>query len=140
MHVKNLLVLFIDRYLFYSITESSQSLAEAMNEFDPDEIFMNNFGRRIKRKGTTVDIDPLTTRCALLSNCICKKNSDCGDEQTCTTIPGYNYNVCKTRNELPELTGMDKNKLPPPFGVVGFLLSNIFTSAKAAYANCTGRM
>lgn len=99
---------------------------------------MNNFGRRIKRVGTAVDTDPLTTRCALLGNCICSRNSDCGDTQICTTIPGYNYYVCKTRNELPELTTMDRSKLPPPFGVLGFLLSNIFSSAKRAYSNCTG--
>lgn len=108
-----------------------------MHKFDPNEIFMNNFGRRIKWKGTTVDTDPLTTRCALTGNCICSLDSDCGNTQTCTTIPGYNYNVCKTRNELPE-TKMDKSTLPPPFGLIGYLFTNIFTSATAAYANCSG--
>lgn len=107
-----------------------------MNKFDPDEIFMNNFGRRIKRIGTTVDIDPLTTRCALLSNCICAKDSDCGDNQTCDTIPGYNYNVCKTKNELPESVTLEKTKLPPSFGLLGFLITSVFKSARAAYANC----
>lgn len=111
-------------------------IAEAMNKFDPDEIFINNFGRRIKRQGTIVDIDPLTIHCAILGNCICSQNADCAESQTCTTIPGYNYNVCKTINEIPEVA-IDKKKLPPPFGVLGFLLSNIFTSAPQAYANCS---
>lgn len=112
------------------------SSAEAMNKFDPGEIFINNFGRRLKYQGTKVDIDPLTTRCALLGNCICSKNSDCGDTQICTTIPGYNYYVCKTINELPELT-VNKTKFPPPFGVLGYLLTDVFTLASAAYANCS---
>lgn len=108
-----------------------------MDKFDPYEIFINNFGRRIKRKGTTVDIDPLTTHCALLSNCICSQDSDCAANQICTTIPGYDYYVCKTRNELPEST-MDKSTLPPPFGLLGFILTNIFTATTAAFANCSG--
>lgn len=105
-----------------------------MNKFDPNEVFINNFGRRIKRKGTKVDIDPLTTRCALLDNCICSKNSDCGEHQMCTTLPGYSYRVCKTRNEVPEFT---TDKFPPTLGGLGFLLMNIPTIAKAAHANCT---
>lgn len=111
--------------------------AEAMNEFDPNEIFINNFGRRLKYKGTEVDTDPLTLHCALLGNCICSKDSDCGVTQTCTTIPGYNYYVCKTRNELTEKTTMNKNKLPPPFGVLRYLVTDVFTLASAAYANCS---
>lgn len=107
-----------------------------MNKFDPDEIFINNFGRRMKRTGSTVDIDPLTTHCALLGNCICSQNDDCGYTQTCTTISGYNYYVCKTRNELPELP-LDKNEFPPPFGVLGYLITDVFTLASAARANCS---
>lgn len=70
-----------------------------MNTFDPNEVFINNFGRRIKNTGKKVDIDPLTTHCALLDNCFCTKNGDCGKNQICTTIDNYNYRVCKTKNE-----------------------------------------
>lgn len=107
-----------------------------MNKFDPNEVFINNFGLRMKRKGTKVDIDPLTVRCALLDNCICSKDTDCGDGQTCTTLPGYNYHVCKTRNEAPEFT-MDKGTFPPALGVFGYFLNNIHTLAHAALANCS---
>lgn len=39
-----------------------------MTTYDPNEIYINNFGRRLKRKGTKVDINPMTTRFALLNN------------------------------------------------------------------------
>lgn len=107
-----------------------------MNKFDPNEIFINNFGRRIKRKGTKVDIDPLTVHCALLDNCICSKDTDCAIDQTCTTLPEYTYNVCKTRNELAEFT-VDRSAFPPAIGVLGYLLNNIHTLAGAVLANCT---
>ncbi len=107
-----------------------------MNKFDPNEIFINNFGRRIKRKGTKVDIDPLTVHCALLDNCICSKNTDCGNNQICTTLPGYTYRVCKTRNEVSEFT-VDRSAFPPAMGVIGFLLNSIHTLAKATLSNCS---
>lgn len=106
-----------------------------MNKFDPYETFINNFGRRIKRKGTRVDIDPLTTRCALLDNCICSKNCDCGEAQICTTLPGFNYRVCKTRNEVPEYN-VDKNAFPPRSGLLGYLFNGVSTLATAAHAQC----
>lgn len=107
-----------------------------MNKFDPNEIFINNFGRRLKRKGTKVDIDPLTVHCALLDNCICSKDTDCGNDQTCTTLPGYSYQVCKTRNEVPEFT-VDRSFFPPALGAFGFLLNNIHTLVGAVIANCS---
>lgn len=107
-----------------------------MNKFDPNEIFINNFGRRIKRKGTKVDFDPLTIHCALLDNCICSKDTDCGNDQICTTLPGYTYPVCKTKNEVPEFT-VDKSAFPPALGVLGFLLTNVHTLSNAALANCS---
>lgn len=106
-----------------------------MNEFDPYEIFMNSFGRRIKGTGTTVDSDPLTTRCALLDNCICSKNYDCGNLQICTTLPGFDYRVCKTRNEVPE-SQVDKGVSRPPFGVLRYLLNDVSTLATAVRAHC----
>lgn len=106
-----------------------------MNKFDPNEIFINNFGRRIKKNGTTVDTDPLIVRCALLDNCICSKNSDCGRTQICTTLPGYNYPVCKTMNELPLV--FSKASLPPPLGILSFLAVDVPTLALALLGNCT---
>lgn len=50
-----------------------------MNKFDPNEVFINNFGRRMKGTGSVIDEDPATKHCALLDNCICSKNKDCGD-------------------------------------------------------------
>lgn len=107
-----------------------------MNKFDPNETFINNFGRRIKRKGTTVDIDPLTVRCALLDNCICAKDTDCGIDQMCSTLPGYTYNVCRTRNEVAEFT-VDRSAFPPSLGVLGYLVNNVNTLAGAVLANCS---
>lgn len=107
-----------------------------MNKFDPNEIFINNFGRRMKNKGTKVDIDPLTVRCALLDNCICSNDSDCGNDQMCTTLPGYTYHVCKTRNEVPEFT-MDRSTFPPALGIFGYILNNIHTLANAALSECS---
>lgn len=107
-----------------------------MNKFDPNEIFINNFGRRMKRKSSKVDVDPLTIHCALLDNCICSKDSDCGNDQTCTTLPGYTYPVCKTKNEVPEFT-VDRSAFPPALGVLGFLLTNVNTLANAAVAKCS---
>lgn len=106
-----------------------------MNKFDPNEVFINNFGRRIKGTGTTVDTDPLAVRCALLDNCFCSNNSDCGRTQTCTTIPGYNYNVCKTMSEAPLV--FNRASLPPPLGIVSFLAADVPTLAVAVLGNCT---
>lgn len=107
-----------------------------MNKFDPNEVFINNFGRRMKQTGTAIDTDPLTTHCALLDNCICSKDNDCGDTQTCTTLPGYTYRVCKTNNEIPEQT-VDRNVFPPMLGVLDWLTTTVPTLAAAALANCT---
>lgn len=107
-----------------------------MNKFDPNEVFINNFGRRLKKKGTKVDIDPLVVRCALLDNCFCSKDSDCGATQTCTTLPGYNYRVCKTKNEVPSV--FNKGLLPPPLGILNFLAYNVPTlSTVLLGSNCS---
>ncbi|KAJ6637361.1 L-gulonolactone oxidase [Pseudolycoriella hygida] len=70
----------------------------AMTKFDPNGVFLNSFGRRLKRSGTVIDVDPLTTRCALLDNCLCSVNADCAKHQICTTISGFGYPVCQTKN------------------------------------------
>lgn len=107
-----------------------------MEKYDPNEVFINNFGRRIKRTGTKQDVDPLATkRCALLDICICSQDADCGARQICTTLPGYNYTVCKTRNEIPEVI-FDRSLLPPPLGVVSYLVSDVPTLVTAVLSKC----
>lgn len=107
-----------------------------MNKYDPNQVFINNFGHRMKGTGTTVDSDPFTKHCALLDNCICSKDIDCGVTQTCTTLPGYTYKVCKTNNEIPERT-IDRNKFPPILGILDWFSTTVPTLAAAALANCT---
>lgn len=107
-----------------------------MNKYDPNEVFINNFGRRIKGTGTKVDVDPLTTHCALLDNCICSKNSDCAITQKCSTLPGYKYRVCKTKNEIKEFN-FDRGILPPPLGVVNYLISEVPTLLTAVISKCS---
>ncbi|KAJ6638939.1 L-gulono-1,4-lactone dehydrogenase, partial [Pseudolycoriella hygida] len=35
---------------------------DVMNKYDPNGVFMNNFGRRLRRESTKIDVDPRTTR------------------------------------------------------------------------------
>lgn len=107
-----------------------------MNKFDPNEVFINNFGRRIKNSGTKVDFDPFLTRCALLDNCFCSKNGDCGDKQICTTIGDYNYNVCKTKNEVP-INLLPKFIMPNATGLFNFFTTQSGTLATALLSECT---
>lgn len=108
-----------------------------MKKSDPNEIFLNNFGRRILKRGTKIDTDPLTIRCALLDNCFCSKDSDCANNQICTSLPGYsNYTVCQTENVVPE-TKVDKSKFPPELGILNWLLTTVPTLATSVLAKCT---
>ena len=96
-----------------------KSFLNKMKEFDPNEIFMNDFGRRLKGVGTKITMDPKVTHCALLDNCVCRKNSDCADRQTCSTIEGYpDYPVCKSPPQSPE----DSFLHPDPFSMEGLTL------------------
>ncbi|KAJ6648570.1 L-gulonolactone oxidase 5, partial [Pseudolycoriella hygida] len=108
---------------------------KVMETYDPNGVFMNSFGYRLKRNGTKVDVDPQTTHCAILDNCFCSKDSDCGVNQICTTLTGYKYNVCKTRNEVPPITY--KNLFPPPFGIVSYIVSTIPTAVVSLFHNCS---
>lgn len=107
-----------------------------MTKFDPNGIFLNNFGRRLKKTGTKIDLDPSTTRCALLDNCFCSENSDCADSQRCTTLPGYTYPVCKTINEVPEQQ-LSKSSFPPPLEVLDWLSLTVPTLVTAVLAKCS---
>ncbi|KAJ6635041.1 L-gulonolactone oxidase 2 [Pseudolycoriella hygida] len=97
---------------------------DAMKKFDPNGIFMNNFGRRLTHMDTKIDMDPLTTRCALLDNCFCSKNADCGDAQICTTINGYKYKACKTKN-IVSTDKFDENEFSPNFNVKDWFIEKI---------------
>lgn len=107
-----------------------------MSKYDPNEVFINNFGRRLKRTGTKMDIDPLTKHCAILDNCFCSKSSDCADNQICTTLSGYKHKVCKNRNEVAPVR-FDKSIFPPPFGVVSYLVSEVPSLVKSVISNCS---
>ena len=104
-----------------------------MAKFDPNGVFMNNFGRRLKGIGNKMDIDPLTKRCALLDNCFCTKDSDCGRSQICTTLPNYSFNVCKTINEFPET--FDHSKIPPLDKIIEYF-EQVPTLAAQVAATC----
>jgi hypothetical protein len=60
-----------------------------MQQFDPQGIFLNKFGRRLLGVSKDMDIDPAVKRCALQDYCICSKNSDCAPLQQCRPIEGY---------------------------------------------------
>ncbi len=75
-----------------------------MKKFDPNQIISNSFGRRMTKNDSKIDFDHMITRCALLDNCFCSRDSDCAKAQLCTTIAGYDeYSVCKTKNEVPDV-------------------------------------
>lgn len=106
-----------------------------MKKYDPYEIFINSFGRRITKKDVKIDFDPLTTRCALLDNCFCSKDCDCAATQICTSLPGYNYTVCKTKNEVPEVQ-FDRSIFPDPGGWINWVLTVVPTLVTAVLAKC----
>lgn len=108
-----------------------------MNKYDPNGVFLNSFGRRLKKTGTKVDIDPKLKHCALLDNCICSKNTDCGKNQICTTISGYKYNVCKTRNEAPIPLPINKSIFPASGDILVFLTGKGLTLSTTLLSNCT---
>lgn len=106
-----------------------------MEKYDPNKVFINSFGRRMIKNSTKIDFDLMTTRCALLENCFCSEDSDCADEQICTSLPGYNYLVCKTKNEIPERQ-FDRSLFPPPSGLLNWFMTVVPTLVTAALAKC----
>ncbi|CAL8139498.1 unnamed protein product [Orchesella dallaii] len=68
-----------------------------MEEFDPQGIFLNDFGRRIRFDSETRIRDPRVKHCALLDHCICRNDLDCGDgsgsSYRCNLLQGYR--VCR---------------------------------------------
>lgn len=108
-----------------------------MNKFDPKGIFLNNFGRRLLKTGTKTDIDPLTTRCALLDNCFCTSENDCAKGQICTTLTGYSsYPVCETKNVAPP-TKFNKSILPPLLGIGNYFTTTVPALVTAVLGKCT---
>lgn len=109
-----------------------------MNKYDPNEVFINNLGRRIKKTGTKVDIDPLTIHCALLDNCFCTTDGDCATNQLCTSVGNYTYRVCQTKNEEP-LNFFPKFILPNSTGFLEFLTTQTVTLATALLSECSAK-
>ncbi|XP_037029702.1 L-gulonolactone oxidase 5-like isoform X2 [Bradysia coprophila] len=117
-------------------TEARDSFIASMKKFDPNERFMNSFGRRIVKRDTKIDSDPKSTRCALLDNCFCSQNKDCISTQTCTKLSGYpDYPVCKTKNEVPEVH-LDKSAFPPPAGIFNWLVVSVPNLVIPVLAQC----
>lgn len=97
-----------------------------MLKFDPNGIFINNFGRRLIRKGTKVDIDPKTTRCALLDNCFCTNDSECAATQICTSVSGYNnYRGCQTKNISLAGTHFNRSAYDATFNIANFFINTV---------------
>lgn len=95
-----------------------------MLKYDPRGTFQNNFGRRLTHKSNKMDVDPLTTRCALLDICFCSKNEDCANTQTCTKLSGYNHNVCLTKNIGPGKP-FDRSVYPDTFNFVDWYINTV---------------
>lgn len=110
-----------------------------MNKHDPKGVFMNKIGLRLKGKGTKLDANPLSTHCALLGSCFCSKNRDCGPNQTCTTLPGYSYRVCKTNNEEPDCNS-EKSSLPKLKDLVKYLDADVPKLASAVLSKCASEL
>jgi hypothetical protein len=75
-------------------TTARSSILAKMAQYDPNGVFMNDFGARLKGTGTAANIDPEVTHCALLENYFCSKNSKCGPLHTCSQVKGYRYPAC----------------------------------------------
>ena len=100
-----------------------------MWEYDPYEVFMNDFGRRLKGTGDKINLDPSTTHCALLDNCICSHHSDCAQNQICSTIEGYpDYPVCKDIESKFEI--LDDNPNLPTTSISDYFISILGLASK----------
>ncbi len=98
-----------------------ESFLAKMSEYDPDGIFLNDFGRRLEGSDTKISSDPRTTHCALLDNCICSHYYDCAWGQTCSTIDGYpDFPVCKDKEHLLDV--LDDNPTLPSSSFSDFLI------------------
>lgn len=64
-----------------------------MQKYDPNGIFLNKFGMRIKGSSNALTIDPKAKHCALQSSCICSSSNDCASGQICGKLSGFS--VCK---------------------------------------------
>lgn len=108
-----------------------------MNKYDPNEVFINSFGRRMKKTGTKLDLDRKLTHCALMDNCICATAEDCAPRQDCSTVDGYKYKVCKTKNQLPT-NFFPKIILPNATeNIFDFLAHEASTLSTALLSKCT---
>lgn len=71
-----------------------------MKEFDPQGVFLNNFGRRlINPDYHKTGLDRYVQHCALVDNCVCQVDEDCGNGRPNSYMCGelLGYNVCRER-------------------------------------------
>lgn len=107
-----------------------------MKKYDEDGVFVNKLGLRIARKGTKVNMNPEQVHCALLDSCICTTNTDCGPSQICTTLTGYTYRVCKTKNEEAECI-VDRSGFPALGDVIKYLKTDVPQLAADVLDKCS---
>ena len=83
-----------------------------MQLFDPNGVFLNDFGRRLLETGAKIDTDPHTVHCALLDNCICGEDADCANGQVWGTL--NSFNVCQSAPGTTLLSGAVRSTPAPP--------------------------
>jgi hypothetical protein len=92
-----------------------------MKKYDPNELFMNKFGKRITGVSDEMDIDPQVHHCALQDYCICSKNDDCGSFQSCNQVKGFP--VCRDLADVyNDSSHYDPKNLTSVWYAVGALL------------------
>lgn len=72
-----------------------------MNKFDPDEVFLNDFGERLKHGKNVFTVrQEVAKHCALTGLCVCSRDSDCGGDVltkiTCKEVSDFaGIKVCQ---------------------------------------------
>lgn len=64
-----------------------------MQKYDPNGVFLNKFGRRIKGASSELTIDSKVKHCALQDHCFCTEATDCATGQFCGQL--YGFRVCE---------------------------------------------
>jgi hypothetical protein len=102
-----------------------------MAEYDPNGVFMNDFGRRLKGQGTKVNFDPATRHCVLLDNCLCSRHGDCANGQVCSRLEGYpDFPVCIPTGRTKEVLDTTLLQTEPEPKVVSLGQSTVLVFPK----------